>query len=142
MAALMLFGELAEDVWHRELFTFDSAIIQWLAGFSSGGLTKGMVAVTTMGSSPVLISVSLLTIILLYRRNKWHGDLGLVILALTGGWASNVLLKWLFHRPRPALAQLVAAGGYSFPQRSCYGQPVGLWFSGLSALGKMSGQGY
>lgn len=115
LAAMMLFGELAEDVWHRELMTFDSIIIHWLAGFSSPGLTKSMVVITIMGSSPVLISVSLLTILMLYRRNKADGDLVLVLLALAGGWVSNVLLKWIFHRPRPEVAQLVAAGGYSFP---------------------------
>lgn len=115
ISAVMLFGELAEDVWHRELLTFDAVTIHWLAGFSSPALSKFMIIITSFGSASVLVAVFLLTAILLWCRCKDRWDLFLLPVALGGGWAANVILKWIFHRPRPGIAQLVEAGGYSFP---------------------------
>lgn len=38
-----------------------------------------------------------------------------MLLALGGGMAFNLLLKWLYHRERPSIHRLVEESGYSFP---------------------------
>lgn len=39
----------------------------------------------------------------------------MLAVSLAGGWLLNTVLKEVFHRTRPDIEHLVAAGGYSFP---------------------------
>jgi len=113
--AMMLFWELAEDVWHREMLGFDALAIQWLSGFTSAPLTQGMIFFTHLGSAAVLLAVCLLVLLILQRHGRPPAELLLVLLSLSGGWVANVLLKLLFQRPRPDFGHLVEVTGFSFP---------------------------
>jgi membrane protein DedA with SNARE-associated domain/membrane-associated phospholipid phosphatase len=112
--ALYSFGEIIEDLIDKEtLFYLDFRIQGLIEGIISPQITRFMVDITNIGSVYLaILTVSIITLYLLYKRCWWK--LFVFSLAAGGGEAILIILKMLFHRPRP-MPQLVAAHGYSFP---------------------------
>ena len=112
--ALMSFGEIVEDLIDREmLFALDFKMQAFIGGLVTPGLTKGMVAITSLGSMYLLAPVVLLlALYLLFVRNWW--DLFALFIATGLGQTLLVLLKLFFHRLRP-MPQLALSYGFSFP---------------------------
>jgi membrane protein DedA with SNARE-associated domain len=114
IVALFSFGEIVEDLIDREtLFYLDFRIQGLVEGIISPGVTRFMVEITNLGGVyVVLIAIGIIFVYLLYKRGWW--DLFSFFLAAGIGELLLILLKLLFHRPRPA-HQLAMAHGYSFP---------------------------
>ncbi|MDD5723581.1 MAG: bifunctional DedA family/phosphatase PAP2 family protein [Syntrophales bacterium] len=112
--AFMSFGEIVEDLIDREaLFVLDFKMQSFVGGLATPALTKGMVAVTSLGSLYLLAPVVMfLALYLLFVRNWW--DLFALFIATGFGQSLLVLLKLFFHRIRP-VPQLALSHGFSFP---------------------------
>ncbi|MYM27994.1 phosphatase PAP2 family protein [Duganella sp. CY15W] len=113
LAALILFGVLAEDVAEGDSIFFDQPVLFWLRGFSSEPLDQLMRAVTWLGSAAVIIPLLLLAAWRL-QWQRWPviylatANLGVLLL--------NLAAKHGFERMRPAFwAPLVPVSSYSFP---------------------------
>lgn len=115
LACFVLFYNLAEDMLEQVLGHFDQNITALITLYSSPRATEIMKLLTEMGSATVMISLALLAAVsLVYFKNRYW-DAGMLTMALSGAFFMNYLLKLAFHRPRPGIASLVQASGYSFP---------------------------
>ena len=99
----------------------------------SGGLTSLMTAASFVGKPGIIVLLSLgLAGFFAYRRRG--SDVLLVALAVGGAEALNPLLKLLFARHRPGLADLAT---YSFPSGHATGSMA--WFGLLTYLAFRAG---
>ncbi len=114
IVAAFSFGEIVEDLIDKEsLFYLDFRIQRLAEGVISPGVTRFMVDMTNLGGVyVVLLTIAIIFVYLLHKRGWW--DLFSFFLAAGLGEILLILLKLLFHRPRPA-HQLAMAHGYSFP---------------------------
>ncbi|MEZ0321414.1 MAG: phosphatase PAP2 family protein [Thermus sp.] len=113
VGSLALFVELAEDVYRKEGFAFDGAI---LAGFHRHQSPLGdalALALTQTASPPAVILGVLALLLWAYRRRRpWP----ILLIFLGGSEALNLLAKVFFARSRPHLfPQLTPESDYSFP---------------------------
>lgn len=108
---LIIFIAIAEDVWKKELFSFDSVIYQFMVNQRNGVLTAFMKTITQLGGAFVLISISILCMIFI-KNKKYKATIPINLVTIT---IINVLLKDFFERPRPEDNRLIQETGFSFP---------------------------
>lgn len=113
VGCLLLFGDLAEDMLDRETEWFDLTVMVVVTLIRSPLVTKIMRVITALGSAPVITLFTIIFMGILLVR-KHNGDAAMLIITLTGSSFLNWVLKQTFHRSRPQLG-LVPAAGYSFP---------------------------
>lgn len=96
------------------LVTLDTSTREWLVGHRSPGLTAAMTAFTTLGSSPVLVSVAFGIAVWLWvaRRRR---EVLLVGGTALGALVLGPLLKNLVERARPEGAHLVLVNSWAYP---------------------------
>jgi undecaprenyl-diphosphatase len=99
----------------NKIIHFDSSVIAAIQGLESPSLTSIMKFFTTIGSTPVVIVLSLFLLFFLYKVLQHRLELILFLAAIIGSVILNSLLKNLFHRMRPNLHRLIDITGYSFP---------------------------
>lgn len=115
LAPLLLFGALAEDVWTREAFRWDSPTLRWLHAHASPGLDTLMLRATLIGGTSGMLPLAALVGLGLWlsghRREARFG------LAGVGGVCVIVLVtKSVFQRARPDLwLSLAPEHDYGFP---------------------------
>jgi undecaprenyl-diphosphatase len=114
VAALVVFGSLADGVRDQEVFALDTWATPFLHSISSPGLDWLMTALTTMGSGLVLIPLFLIVVagLLLWRR---YGAALFVFVASGGALVIDATMKLIFQRPRPKLDYAAVLPDYSFP---------------------------
>ncbi|MDN5275638.1 MAG: phosphoesterase, PA-phosphatase-like protein [Candidatus Saccharibacteria bacterium] len=109
------FVSLANEVFAGETIAFDQAILRAIHAASNGFWDWFFVTVTQFGGVlGVIIITALIFTLLIIRRNYRRA---MILIAGVGGAALiNVLLKFIFERPRPNLwHQLVVEHSFSFP---------------------------
>lgn len=116
IAATWAFGAVAEDVVSGDRITIiDARFSAWLHTHGTPSLTKFMLLVSNVHETvPVLIGATAVCVYLWVRRLR----IWVLTFAITvgGGTLLNVLLKHLFHRPRPYFENpIVLLTTYSFP---------------------------
>jgi undecaprenyl-diphosphatase len=91
----------------------DQRVIADVVAHRSQGLTNVARAASTLGRSWVLIPATLILGVALTPRlgRRAFGPL----IAVLGAQQLQNIIKWLVHRPRPAVLHLVHATGSSFP---------------------------
>ncbi|MEO7429141.1 MAG: phosphatase PAP2 family protein, partial [Acidimicrobiales bacterium] len=112
-----LFGSVLQDVIARDdLARFDRPITNYMVDHRTAWLTTTMRAITTLGSTAVLIpTIALIGLAIRNHRHTWE-PLALLVITQLGAIALYDTVKVLVARPRPAVGQLVAtASGYAFP---------------------------
>ena len=121
------FFEIVDDVFSdplegdMETHEFDVAVAQFFRQFRSERLTQIAVDLTALGSVTVLMIFAILVYAVIMGMRDWPGFLHLSI-ALVGALAWPVILKPVFARDRPALADhLVTVGDLSFPSGHAFG---------------------
>jgi undecaprenyl-diphosphatase len=92
---------------------FDTALSQFIYSIRTPTLTTVMTVITTFGDVIVLGIVTLLFIILNWKRHKREAIIFTVVLVMT--FIINVLLKEVIARPRPSIDPLFDMKTYSFP---------------------------
>lgn len=115
LAAVYVFGAIAEDVVEQEAMLLDEPTLRFLHALANPVLDQLMLALSVLGSSLVLAPFNVGVFFWLYRRGqRWHAAYWAVA---TGGAALiNFLSKHLFHRARPNLwASLSPETTFSFP---------------------------
>lgn len=112
--AMLLFLKLSEDLVYNELYPFDLALTTAIQGIRNPILNSIFIGITQLGSPLVVIAIGLITVVLI-SLHKGKAHYFMVLSTLGGSAIFNELLKLGFHRPRPNIARLVNATGYSFP---------------------------
>jgi len=112
-----VFTGMAQDVVAKEeAATLDPRVLRWVIEHRGGALNAAMKAITSLGSTWVLVPLAVLVgAAVSLRRRSWRP---VAALALAAGGA--ILLydgfkEWI-HRPRPPVAdRLLSVSGWSFP---------------------------
>ena len=109
LAALVALGVLAEDIWTREGFPWDNAILQFLHRHASPGADTAMLFFTRVGDPlPMAGFVAALLLVLLLRR-RWHRAAFLAV-AVGGAMALNAAAAKLFGLEPDAVDYIRIAG--------------------------------
>lgn len=114
LTAAGMFAYFANGVQQNSFTKFDQTIIDAVQGLEASWLTKIMKIFTTIGSSQVVVVVTLifLSVLTLFKRRQ---EALLLFIVVAGTGALNTVLKYIFKRERPDSHRLVDVGGYSFP---------------------------
>lgn len=111
-----VFAEIAGDVLARARITeIDQHLADWFHQHARSAWTPAMIFVTHWHSQIGVLLMAAGLGLHFYRR-KAHYWLASLILAVPGGLLLNVLLKYLFQRPRPSFENpVLTLGTFSFP---------------------------
>jgi membrane-associated phospholipid phosphatase len=130
--ALVVFGWLADQVFHRATIHFDAAVRDAVHSFASPPMTLFFRVVTEFGSEKFLVPFGAFVVWRLASGGRRHGAI-LFAVAAAGGEALDYLLKLLFRRTRPEVFfGLTAPHTYSFP--SGHAMLSACFFGVLAAL--------
>ncbi|WP_201264965.1 phosphatase PAP2 family protein [Brevibacillus reuszeri] len=112
--SLFVFGKLGQEMLEQELYAFDSFVIAKIQSLITPKLTSVMFFFTFFASTWSLLTLTVISIgLMLWQHKRWEALF--LLLALGGGMAFNLLLKWIYRRERPSIHRLVEESGYSFP---------------------------
>jgi undecaprenyl-diphosphatase len=114
IASLVVLGSLANGVRDQEVFALDTWATPFLHGIASPALDWLMNALTTMGSSLVLIPIFVVVAAVLLLRRRFGAALFLGV-ASAGALVIDATMKLVFQRPRPKLDYAAVLPDYSFP---------------------------
>ena len=114
IACLISLALLIVLIWclHQEnINAFDSFYYHHIAKLISPKMTFFVKIVTNLGGALVLIATTIA--ILLFFHKKKYGIL--IMINLITVFLLNLLLKFIFARPRPLDINIITESGYSFP---------------------------
>ena len=132
VAAAWLFGAIAEGVAGGDRLTeLDAEVAQWLHRHATPALTRTMLVWTNLHSTAAVGAYAAVAVLVLAVERSWR-RLTLVVVAVAGGLALNVLMKLAFHRARPVFDDpLLTLSTFSFPSGHVAGSTI---FYGLGVL--------
>lgn len=114
-AALFVFGWLARDVLENQTIRFDTAVRAGLHSLASPALTTFFRTITWLGSEFLLVPFGALVVWRLVAAGRRHAA-ALLVMAVLGGEVLDQILKFAFHRERPAtFFGYPLPPSYSFP---------------------------
>lgn len=114
-AALAGFVGLGRIVAAGTTRAFDDWVLEWVASLRSPDRTQTMLELSALGTNVVLVPVLAAASLFLWLARS-RLSITLLWVAVAGGHVLNLILKVLYHRPRPTIvpeAQAVASA--SFP---------------------------
>jgi undecaprenyl-diphosphatase len=112
---LALFSKIAsETLYENEMHGFDSAVTSFIRYPAGQALNSFMLSVTKLGSSQVMLAVTMIMLAVFILRS-WRREAIALLICLAGAGVLNQMLKILFARSRPEWFALVEETGYSFP---------------------------
>ncbi len=114
IACLVVLGTIAEGVRTQEVFALDTWATPFLHGIASPALDAVMNALTTAGSSLVIIPLFAIGAAALLWKRRFGAALFLAI-ASGGALLLDASMKLFFQRPRPQLDYAKVLPDYSFP---------------------------
>jgi undecaprenyl-diphosphatase len=115
VVSLIGFSFMSLLIADHKILLFDSRVIAAIQGQESPFLTGVMKTFTFIGSTPIVIILSLFILFFLYYVLHHRLELILFIATVGGSAVLNGILKQVFHRVRPELHRLISVSGYSFP---------------------------
>lgn len=119
MAAVAVFGELAEDVAENDgVAAFDKHASDWMHVNAQEPYTSVMWLMTHLHSVAGMCVLVALAGAFFWRRAEHHGRYWLLALvfAVPGGMLLNVVLKHIYQRARPVFEEpMLTLATYSFP---------------------------
>ena len=115
LTSVICFAFISLLISDQKITHFDRAIINLIQGTESFTLTRIMKFFTFVGSTRVVIGLSVLLLFFLYKILHHRLELILFIFVVCGSAILNGILKQFFHRMRPDFHRLIDIGGYSFP---------------------------
>ena len=112
----LVVGLVLEMVQTRQGFArWDNSAARWGAAHTTGAAESVVRIVTQLGSTPVVIAVSLAVAVVEYRRVRTRAVPAFLAAVVTSELVINNLVKVAVGRERPNVARLVHASGFSFP---------------------------
>ena len=112
---LLLFGALAEDVWKREIFHWDSPLLERFHAHATPDFDTLMLLASRLGGVTVMLPLIIGSALLLWWKNHLSQSWFLAI-GVGGACAFNLIAKLIFARTRPDLWLSIAPeNDYSFP---------------------------
>ena len=117
VAALAMWGfaTIAQEVWEKETYAFDTSILLYLRSLHTPLRDRVMLAFTFFGEPNLLLALSVSLGIMLWVR-KHRSEATTIAVTGAGALGLNILLKQLFARARPQLwERTVDVRFYSFP---------------------------
>ena len=115
VATLLFFAWLAWEVMEGDTRQFDFAVRSAVHSHASVPLTWAMRGITLLGSTAVLLPAGALLVAAWVRRGRKRAAL-LFGITMAGALLLDMVLKIVFHRPRPVpFFGLAAPLSYSFP---------------------------
>ena len=109
--SLILFSLIIISIYKESIISFDNFCYNNISLLITDEMTFFVKAITSLGSGIVFILLTLM--IMLFFKEKKYGILtGVNLLVI---FIFNLLLKFLFARPRPIDINLIEESGYSFP---------------------------
>lgn len=116
MVLTLAVGLLLEMVQSRQGFArWDNAAARWGAAHTTGTAESVVRGITQLGSTPVIIAVALVVIIVEYRRIPTRAVPAFMLTVVVSELVINNIIKVAVGRERPNVARLVHASGFSFP---------------------------
>ena len=134
IGASWIFGGIAEDVvTGGPLTVVDREIAVWLHLHATPTLTEAMKFISLLASWPVVLGICLfMALYFVWKRSSYR--LLALMLTIPGGMLLNVMLKYAFHRSRPAWDDpILMIASFSFP--SGHAMTATLFFGLLAAFG-------
>lgn len=122
-----LFGGIGEDIInHDPIVGYDTRIANLLHSWATPTTTAVFSFITQLGGPMLIVLAIAATMLYTWRRQWLH--VGAWIVALSGEQILNLLLKQLFHRPRPVFVhpmyRALIEKGYSFPSGHAMGSLI------------------
>jgi membrane-associated phospholipid phosphatase len=112
----LVVGLVLEMVQTRQGFArWDNSAARWGAAHTTGAAESVVRVITQLGSSPVVIAVSLVAALVEYRRVRTRAVPAFLATVVTSELVINNVVKVAVGRERPNVARLVQASGFSFP---------------------------
>ncbi|CAN7233209.1 phosphatase PAP2 family protein [Paenibacillus sp. LjRoot153] len=115
ITSVLCFTIVASLIRGRWIAQVDSSVISAIQGMESPWLTSVMKGFTFIGSTPVVIVISVTCLLLFFKFLNHRLELILFVALVAGTAILNQLLKISFQRERPSLHRLIQESGYSFP---------------------------
>ncbi len=125
---MFLFVKLSEDLIKKELEVFDSTIYDYISKIITHNMTHFMMVISYLGSGYVMVFISLLSIVLFWRNEKYSFYSKMIGVNLIASSIANEIFKLVFHRGRPNVLRLIEISGFSFPSGHSM---IGLSFYGF-----------
>lgn len=114
LTAVILFLELAEDVWLEEGFSWDTSVMLAVHSWSLPALDQ-IFWLVTQTAGPLVVVPVLGTAVWFWRQSERTTAL-LIVVSFFGAALLNSVLKMIFARARPnVFPPLVVEHSYSFP---------------------------
>ncbi|MBD1853081.1 phosphatase PAP2 family protein [Leptolyngbya sp. FACHB-711] len=124
LSVLWLVAYLSDEILERENFAFNTAFLNWLHQFTNPTLDRLMLAITHLGSWPIVVPI-LLTVFLTLWLKRQRQEAQIFLIANIGAFILKNALKLFFKNPRPALwMRLITETSYSFPSGHALGSMV------------------
>lgn len=111
LITLIMFIAIVRNIYANEIASFDNFYYGYISKLISDQMTFFVKVITNLGSAYALISIAVL--MLLIPKKKIYGILTSINLVTI--FLLNLLLKYIFTRPRPTDINLIKELGYSFP---------------------------
>lgn len=111
LIALILFFWIIRSIYKENIISFDNFYYDNIRVLISDRMTFFVKIITSLGSAFALISLTVL-VMLLFENKKYGILTGINLLSI---FLFNLLLKFIFARPRPIDINLIQQSGYSFP---------------------------
>lgn len=120
LVPLYIFGRLAEDVWHGEVFGWDDSILLYIYSYHTPRLDSVMKFISWLGYNLVIpLDIGITVGLLAFRR--WRAAL-FFGLSVGGAALLNVGAKQIFARVRPELwISIAPETTFSFPSGHAMG---------------------
>ncbi|WP_150268479.1 phosphatase PAP2 family protein [Paenibacillus tepidiphilus] len=109
------FALIATLVVQEGTLAFDRSVISFVQGMETGGLTFLAKGLSLVGSTGLVIGISIVAMVLLFCLLKHWAELAFFLVASLGSQLLNISMKLWFRRERPNIHRLAEAAGYSFP---------------------------
>lgn len=121
---------LCQEVWEKETFRFDIALLLALHQRANPLLDRLMLSITRLGDPEFVVAIVVVSLgWLLWRQKRLES--GMLAIASLGALFLNLGMKLIFSRPRPTLWQpLIQEISYSFPSGHALGASVLYGFLG------------
>jgi membrane-associated phospholipid phosphatase len=115
LGSLLIFSMVVGEVFIEKEQDLEAAAFAFTTSIASPLMTQVMLGISFLASRE-FISVAALVIFVYFlfiRKHRWY-SLRIPVVAI-GSVSLNLIMKWLFGRPRPTLVHLTEVTGLSFP---------------------------